>query len=124
MKRDMDLVREILLKIEADPAFDGNRAQGVSAAGLGITDYTDQEVIYNAVQLVEAGYLVGNVRMAPSGIVIVTKMTWLGHEYLDATRDPDVWEKTKAKAKGVAGVGMGFLFEIAKAEIKAKLGLQ
>lgn len=124
MKRDMDLVRDILIKIEADPAFNGNHARGVSAVSMGITEYTDQEVIYNAVQLVEAGYLEGNVRMAHAGQVIVTKLTWRGHEYLDATRDPDIWEKTKAKAKSVTSVGVGMLLEIAKAEIKAKLGLQ
>lgn len=51
------------------------------------------------------------------------KITWRGHEYLDATRDPDIWEKTKAKAKIVSSVGVGILLDIAKAEIKAKLGL-
>jgi hypothetical protein len=124
MKRDMDLVREILIKIETNPAFNGDHNLWANRANLGITDYTDQEIVYNAAQLVEAGYLAGNVRMAHAGQVIVTKLTWRGHEYLDAIRDPDIWEKTKAKAKGVASVGMSFLFEIAKAEIKAKLGLQ
>ncbi len=123
MHRDMDLVREILLKIEADPEFDGNKMRGISGAALGITDHTDPEIFYNAVHLVEEGYLEGNVKMAHAGLVMVKKLTWRGHEYLDATRDPDIWEKTKAKAKGAASVGMGLLFEIAKAEIKKKLGL-
>jgi hypothetical protein len=94
----MDLVREILLKIEADPEFDGNKMRGISGAALGITDHTDPEIFYNAVHLVEEGYLEGNVKMSHA-------------------------EKTKAKAKGAASVGMGLLFEIAKAEIKKKLGL-
>ena len=62
--------------------------------------------------------------MAHAGQVIVKKLTWRGHEYIDATRDPDIWEKTKAKAKIVTSVGVGMFLEIAKAEIKAKLGLQ
>jgi hypothetical protein len=123
MKRDMELVREILLKGEGDPAFNGARAFGISAASLGITDHTDQEVIYNAAHLVEAGYLPGNVRLAHAGAVIVTKLTWQGHEYLDATKDPDIWAKTKARAKGVASVGMSFLLEIAKSEIRMRLNL-
>ena len=34
-----------------------------------------------------------------------------------------IWGKTKERAKTVASVGLSFLWEIAKAEIKTKLGL-
>jgi hypothetical protein len=50
-------------------------------------------------------------------------LTWKGHEFLDDIRDPGVWQKTKERTKGVASVGVGFLWEIAKAEVRAKLGL-
>ena len=54
---------------------------------------------------------------------IIRKLSWKGHEFLNDTRDPDIWSKTKERAKGVANAGMGLLWEIAKAEIKTKLGL-
>jgi hypothetical protein len=38
-------------------------------------------------------------------------------------RDPEIWRKIKARTKGIAGVGLGLLLEIAKAEIKKSLGL-
>jgi Hypothetical protein (DUF2513) len=126
MKRDMDLIRTILLKIEVDPSFDSLEASAksiTSAARLGITGYNDAEVSYHLAQLVDAELLVGNTKMASRGLVIVSKLSWQGHEFLDAVRDPDVWRKTKERAKGIATVGFGFLLEIAKAEVKTKLGL-
>lgn len=122
MKRDMDLIRTILVKIEADPDYHGE-LRSISAAGLGITGHTDTEVIYHVVMLIEAGFLVGNTKMARAGAVVVSKLTWKGHELLDDIRDPEIWEKTKERAKAVAGIGLSFVWEIAKAEVKAKLGL-
>jgi len=42
---------------------------------------------------------------------------------LDDIRDPDIWQKTKERAKGLISVGLTLIWEIAKAEIKTKLGL-
>jgi Hypothetical protein (DUF2513) len=122
MKRDMELIRTILLKVEADQKFDGS-LQSVGAATLGITEHTDAEVAYHLVMLIEAGLLVGNTKMARVGAIVISKLTWEGHEFLDDIRDPEIWGKTKERAKAVAGVGMNFIWEIAKAEIKTKLGL-
>jgi hypothetical protein len=122
MKRDMDLVRTILLKVEADLKFDGTM-HPARAAELGIEGHSEGEIAYNCAQLVEAGFLTGNTKMAIQGVVMVGKLTWEGHEFLDAVRDPDIWRKTKERAKTVTTVGFAFLWEIAKAEIKTKLGL-
>lgn len=40
MKRDMNLIRTILLKVEADQTLSGS-FQAVNAATFGITDHTD-----------------------------------------------------------------------------------
>jgi hypothetical protein len=124
MKRDMDLIRTILLKIEADPSFNGwPQDRRADAARLGITGHDDAEVNYNLVQAVDAGLLEGNTKMAAHGVVMISKLTPKGHQFLDDIRDVDVWRKTKERAKGVANVGISFVWEIAKAEIKTKLGL-
>ena len=54
---------------------------------------------------------------------LVSGLTWQGHEFLDTVRDPEIWRKTKERAGSVASVGVSFIWEIAKAELKAKLGL-
>ena len=125
MKLDMDLLRTILLKIEESPAFSKVNApmQPVSALTLGIGGHDEDAVTYHCAQLVDGGYLTGNTKMAAHGMVMVGHMTLRGHEFLDAVRDPDIWSKTKQRTAGIATVGLGFLWEIAKSEIKLKLGL-
>jgi hypothetical protein len=72
--------------------------------------------------LVELGFLVGNIKLASAGQIVISKLTWNGHEFLDDIRDPEIWRKTKELAKSVPSVGL-VLWEIAKAEVKTKLGL-
>jgi DNA-binding PadR family transcriptional regulator len=64
---------------------------------------------YHLVQLVEAGLLDGSTKMASVGNIIIFKLTWKGHEFLDDIRDPEIWGKTKERAKTIAGVGFNFL---------------
>jgi hypothetical protein len=54
---------------------------------------------------------------------MVTKLTWEGHEFLDDIKDSSVWESTKARIAGLPGVALAVMAELAKAEIKKKLGL-
>jgi Hypothetical protein (DUF2513) len=116
MKRDLDLIREILLQIEADPKFDGS-ANPVDAAKLGITGRTNAEVMYQVVQLIDGGLLAGKILSAgafPPAAVVIFKLTWKGHEYLDSVRDPAVWKETKVRLEGAGS----FTFDLAKAFAK------
>lgn len=45
-------------------------------------------------------------------------MTWNGHEFLDAVRDPEIWQKTKDGASKVGSASIEFLWEMAKAYAK------
>jgi hypothetical protein len=125
MKRDLDLIREILLRIEADPKFDGS-PNPVDASVLGITERPNMEVMYQLAQLIEGGLLAGKILAAgttPPVAVVVFKLTWQGHDYLDSVRDSDIWQKTKTRIGVVASVGFGVVLEVAKAEIMKKLKL-
>jgi Hypothetical protein (DUF2513) len=121
MIRDMDLIRELLLKIEALDLPQGATMYAEPAdPELLVDGYTPDQIAYNLDLLFDGGFVRGDRAMAHFGI---TGLTWQGHELLDDIRDPEVWGKTKTPAKAVAGIGVQFLWEIAKAEVKAKLGL-
>jgi hypothetical protein len=98
VKRDMDLIRTILLKIEADPRFDGSLFHSIGAGHLGITDHTHEEVLYHAAMLIDADFLLGNAKLAPVGHVMVSKLTWAGHDFIDSVRDPTIWENALERA--------------------------
>lgn len=124
MKRDMDLVRELLLGIEADTRLDGTRwfqpDTQDNLGVIGISGHSREEVAYHLVILIEAGYVRGTLTMEMPQI---SKLTWAGHEFLDDIKDPGIWSKTKERLKGLPSVGVSVIAEIAKAEIKKHLGL-
>ena len=99
MRRDMDLVRVILLKIEEEHA-------GVGLANLEVEGYNRATIAYHCQLLEEAG-LVSSciVRYADDSVFFfsVGGLTWEGADYLDKVRDDSVWAKTKnlAAEKGV-----------------------
>jgi hypothetical protein len=92
MKRDLDLIRTILLKVEEDETLTGS-VRSANPGDLGITDHTDAEVTYHSVLLIEAGFLAGNIEIA--GQVLIFRLTWQGHEFLESVRNPETWQKTE-----------------------------
>ncbi len=93
MKRDMDLIRAMLMAIEADE-------QGY-VASLQINGYTQELINYHAVLLSEAGFAkIIEIKTEESVIpvkVIIERLTWTGHEFLDAARDRSIWNQAKDK---------------------------
>lgn len=122
MKRDMELVRDILLAIEQDEKMNGlNVFIFDGPQDLKIEDCTLEEFSYTIGLMDKAGLF-----QSYSGSMFfpaISGLSWQGHDFLNDIRDPEIWRKTKERAKGVANVGVGFLWEIAKAEVRAKLGL-
>jgi Hypothetical protein (DUF2513) len=123
MKRDLDLIRELLLSIEGDPKYDGTREfYHPSPEAMGISGHSTEEVAYHLAQLIEAGSVDGAVSLAVP-MQVIRKLTWNGREFLDNIRDTGIWTKTKERVSGLTTVGLTVVAEIAKAEIKKKLGL-
>lgn len=115
MRRDMDLIRLILLETEGEeprPDFTG---------------HTQQQRIYHSTLLIEAGlidgFIVNDAEGLPSGTVR-RRLTWAGHEFLDAARNDSVWKKAveKIKQSGVQ-VSVSILEELLKKLPKEAVGL-
>ena len=121
MIRDMDLVRDLLLRIEGDPSFDGTSDTQPDLDRLGISGHSYEEVRYDLAMLVQHGFVAGHLEGIE--MPVISGLTWDGHELLDDIRDPNIWQKTKERTKGIASVGFGLLWEIARAEIRKRIGL-
>ena len=84
MKRDPDLVRNILLALENKAGSN----DAVTAKKMMIDGWSEDEINYHLLLLVEAGYIRGKDSSSDNRtIVFVTRLTWEGHEFLDAARD-------------------------------------
>ena len=86
MKRDMDLIRMILLEVEKSPSLEGCQVT--------IQGRTSEELYYNARQAQDAGLI--EAKFAPgSPDFHVLRLTYEGHEFLDAIRNDTAWLKVK-----------------------------
>jgi len=91
MQRNMDLVRSILLRMEADPS-------GRAPQDLGIVSYSPEEIGYHAHIMAQEGLIEGidvTTMRSKGPEVIPTKLTWKGHEFLDLARDQSRWNQAK-----------------------------
>lgn len=119
MKRDMDLCRQLLLKVEAlePPAGEGVYLPSDDPFFF-IDGYNYSQIIYNFALLCDIGFLVAPTNMQSVGAYGIMGLSWAGHEFLDTIRSPEIWKATKDTAKKAGGVGMDLLLQIAKAEGK------
>lgn len=94
MRRDMDLVRLILLEIES--------SENDEIEDFNIDGYDISSVKYNGELLLQAG-LIDKFYEDKMGELVAGQLTWEGCDYLDKIRDNSIWKKTKdaIKEKGL-----------------------
>lgn len=125
MKRDPDLIREILLRVEEAPY---GTVRSHDPALLLFGGHADEPTVaHHMLLLEEGGYLDASIRNHPesagpvSGVAL--RLTWEGHDFLDAARDEGRWEKAKEITREKSGA---LSFEAVKTVVAelAKIGLQ
>lgn len=109
MKRDMDLIRQILITAED---FDSAIIPTFAVNADAVT------VQFHARLLVDAGYMTQEKSLA--GGKMGWRLTWAGHEFLDEVRDPEIWRKTKEGADKVGSWSIKLIGEIASGFVRAK----
>lgn len=118
MKRDLDLMRKILEKLEDE--------QEKLINNLEIENYSNYEIMYHFIIMDEAGLIRCERESTPDRVIKVYPfgLTWQGHEFLEAARNDSIWEKAKNISKSRIGT---MPFDVIKALLisiaKAKVGL-
>jgi Hypothetical protein (DUF2513) len=121
MRRDLDLIRELMLKLEALPVPAGV-VYMFQTREVAVEEHTREEIDAHLDMIYDAGYVIGD-GMAQSGDWVFQRLSPEGHDFLDSVRDQTVWSKTKAGASAVGGWTLDIVKELAKAYIKQQLGL-
>jgi len=101
MKRDWDVIREVLIDVEA------LREQERHRFGYGVGgehEAEDQTRSEQALLLWKAGFIEAIDAGTMAGAAILSpELTWAGHDLLDTLRSKPVWERIKktAQEKGI-----------------------
>ena len=118
MKRDMELIRALMLKIEGDAPDD--------FTDLTVAGYNDDQVNLHLTLLLEAGLAHGQVveqGMGQTPQAIVDRLTWQGYEFLDNARNEAAWKQVTGKAKAAgATLSLEVLKTLLSVAVKAMLG--
>jgi len=124
MKRDMDLVRLILFAFE-----DRNEVTMVRSTEINVEGYEQFAVMYHVNLMCEAGLLSCErvvSKSSPDRLVDAHpfRLTWQGHEFLDAARSDSLWAKAKATlAERGVPVAFGVLQATLVGLAKKQMGL-
>ncbi len=132
MRRDMDLIRELLLRLEGfDKSPYGVETFSPEGDEIAVEGYTPDQIAYHLNLIYEAGLVETGTKgsgMTMDGEFMFRRLTWSGHEFVDAIRSPEVWRKTKAGASAVGGWTFGILKDLSMAylkhEAKQRLGIE
>lgn len=115
MKRDMNLIRLLLLETEGEePKPD-------------LSSFSEDRRVYHSALLIEAGLVHGDILSDGEGQPVGTvtlRLTWAGHEFLDAARNETIWRKAREhiKKSGV-DVTISLLKDVLNQLLKQSLGL-
>lgn len=130
MKRDLSLIRELLLKLEVlhDRPFTTWMIP-YNSDELAVKGYSAEEIGHALELMVESGLIETQTGsgFSADGALLFKRLSWNGCEYLDDVRDPEVWRRTKEGASKIGGASLSFAWEMAKAYgkhvAKERLGL-
>lgn len=125
MKRDLSLIRDLLLAIE-----EADKPPSSVELCYEKNEPDTEVAIYHLRLMQDAGLVtcLSSNPLSGDWYCEDLKMTWEGHDYIDAVRDPEVWKRTKTGAGAVGGMALGAVKDMATAYAKhiakEKLGLE
>lgn len=124
MKRDMDMVRDLLLRIEAGKTvFQILDPESASAIGIEpdepMTREEADKLSLHLELLANAGFI--GVERLSGGYWQVSDISWPGHDFIDSVRDPKIWQATKDAATKAGGFSVDLLKGLAKGLVKTQL---
>ena len=123
MKRDLDLIRDMMLRIEACHPKDGKITSET------FKDLCDDEekVAFHLFILYDVGFIVAepvNHSKMRCSDYIVEYLTFIGCDYLDSIRDQSVWNSIKEKLRRIGGnATLDILTDLASSLLREQLGM-
>lgn len=122
MKRDLELIRKLLIHLEEKPTDE-------MITELEIDSCNKDEVMYQLILMDQAGFIRCERIVSSSTPDRVIKvhpfsLTWQGHEFLEAARNKKIWKSAIGKIQGASGsISVEVLKDLLVAMAKEGVGL-
>jgi hypothetical protein len=118
----MDLVRDLMLKLEAlDVSPGALESFHPTDPAIAIEGRSPDEIEAHLHMIYDAGFVIHDAEgRTISGEWMFRRLSTAGHDFIDSVRPPDVWQKTKAGFSSVGGWTLSLVAEVGKALVKQK----
>lgn len=116
LKRDMALIREILLQLESGK---------LSRDSISIGEWDTEEVIYHKYLIMDAGLATGmHSNTLSDEDYHLNRLTNKGHDFVDAARSKTIWKTAQDKVLQIGGaITIETMINLLKKIINDQLGL-
>lgn len=123
--RDMDLIRDLLLRIESGEGkisvdHDPDNSKFSSKEELQAYKNAQKKLMYHLDLLRKSG-IVDFALVTMNGDYFVRGISWEGHDFLETVRDPKLWANTKKAGKKIGSFSMETATAIAKGLVKKQI---
>ncbi|WP_314797227.1 DUF2513 domain-containing protein [uncultured Selenomonas sp.] len=119
MKRDLDLLRDMLLRIEeAESEIENSDFNDLSD--------NPQIIAFHIQLLIDADFIASYdiSTLGNPNYFVIQRLTFAGCEYLDAVRDKGIWGQAKQKLSSVGGsASLDVVTSLCSALAKTQLGI-
>lgn len=122
MKLNPDCIRDILITVES---MKYNTTYTLTALCSQLNSYSEEELNYHCLQLIDAGLLNAKAisikgQISPQ-LFRIFDLTYSGHQFLADVRSDTTWNKTKNIAKNVGSESLHALKDIAVGVVTAAI---
>jgi len=117
MKRDMDLIRTILLQIENFPYYFSDET-GYRFINIKIEGITEAQINYHLALLDDAGLIKRTPKLRDGAPIYsvppnqIIGLSWAGHEFLDLMKQDTSWNKAKEAMKATGVLAFEVLLKV------------
>lgn len=122
MELKQDCVRYVLLSLE-DQGFGMTRhpVTDTEIADKLFNDiYSKDDIFYTLMLLDNGGFIIAKPMSQKLSLgLLVSSLSWSGHELLDSIRDEEVWTQTRKATSGLKSVSIGILKNVSSAVLTA-----
>ena len=118
MTRNMDLIREILIRMR-------DHEHGY-APKMSIEGYSDEEISFHCYLLHDAGLIdafVGTTMSSTSPDAVPRSLTWAGYEFIENAYDQKIWNESKEVMQKVGAASFSVWTSVLTQTVMKNLGI-
>ena len=123
MKRDLDLIRVIMLTLEEKMEYSQNFQSNKLIEAINDETASMDKLAYHIGLLLESNFIKAIEYKHQSGEptdYLINNITSKGQDFIDTIRQDTTWNKIKERAYNLGGFSLSFLIEIGKDYLKNK----